>query len=117
MLFRSAGSNVSEPIRVAVVDYGAGNLVSIRNALALLGAPLFLLAGLHGWLVGTDVTSPVVMVPAIVLVIPLYAVFSQLGLRDTLLGLLIVYPATTTPVAVGEIGVFSRFDERRDSCA
>jgi glutamine amidotransferase len=27
-----------EPIRVAVVDYGAGNLVSIRNALQLLGA-------------------------------------------------------------------------------
>jgi len=29
---------VSEPIRVAVVDYGAGNLVSIRNALRQLGA-------------------------------------------------------------------------------
>jgi glutamine amidotransferase len=29
---------VSDPIRVAVVDYGAGNLVSIRNALGLLGA-------------------------------------------------------------------------------
>lgn len=40
------------------------------------------------------------MVPAIVLVIPLYAVFSQLGLRNTLIGLVIVYPATTIPVAV-----------------
>ncbi|MCG8509804.1 MAG: carbohydrate ABC transporter permease, partial [Rhodospirillales bacterium] len=40
------------------------------------------------------------MVPAIVLVIPLYSVFSQLGLRDSLLGLLIVYPATTIPVAL-----------------
>ncbi len=40
------------------------------------------------------------MVPAIVLVIPLYAVFSQLGLRDSLLGLMIVYPATTIPVAL-----------------
>lgn len=29
---------MTDPIRVAVVDYGAGNLVSIRNALALLGA-------------------------------------------------------------------------------
>jgi imidazole glycerol-phosphate synthase subunit HisH len=29
---------VSDPIRVAVVDYGAGNLVSIRNALSQLGA-------------------------------------------------------------------------------
>ncbi len=40
------------------------------------------------------------MVPAIILVIPLYAVFSQVGLRDTLTGLLIIYPATTIPVAV-----------------
>jgi glutamine amidotransferase len=29
---------MTDPIRVAVVDYGAGNLVSIRNALGLLGA-------------------------------------------------------------------------------
>ena len=29
---------MTEPIRVAVVDYGAGNLVSIRNALTQLGA-------------------------------------------------------------------------------
>jgi len=40
------------------------------------------------------------LVPAIVLVIPLYAAFSQLGLRNTILGLLIVYPATTLPVAI-----------------
>ena len=40
------------------------------------------------------------MVPAIVLVIPLYAIFSQLGLRDSLLGLMVVYPATTIPVAL-----------------
>lgn len=29
---------MSQAVRVAVVDYGAGNLVSIRNALGLLGA-------------------------------------------------------------------------------
>jgi multiple sugar transport system permease protein len=40
------------------------------------------------------------LVPAIVLVIPLYSVFSQVGLRDTLLGLIIIYPATTLPVAL-----------------
>ena len=40
------------------------------------------------------------MVPAIVLVIPLYAVFSQMGLRDTLLGLMLIYPATTIPVSL-----------------
>lgn len=40
------------------------------------------------------------MFPAIVLVIPLYSVFTQLGLRDTLHGLLIVYSAMTIPVAL-----------------
>ena len=40
------------------------------------------------------------MIPAIVLVIPLYTVFSQLGLRNSLFGLLIVYTATTIPVAL-----------------
>ena len=40
------------------------------------------------------------MVPAIILVIPLYAVFSQAGLRNSLTGLMIVYPATTIPVAL-----------------
>ncbi|MEM7738023.1 MAG: carbohydrate ABC transporter permease [Deinococcota bacterium] len=40
------------------------------------------------------------MFPAIVLVVPLYSVFTQLQLRDALLGLLIVYPAQTIPVAL-----------------
>ena len=40
------------------------------------------------------------MFPAIVLVIPLYTVFSQLGLRNSVGGLLIVYTATTLPVAI-----------------
>lgn len=40
------------------------------------------------------------MVPAIVLMLPLYVAFSQAGLRNTLGGLLIVYPATTIPVAL-----------------
>ncbi len=40
------------------------------------------------------------MFPSIVLVIPLYTVFSQLGLRNSVGGLLIVYTATTLPVAI-----------------
>ena len=40
------------------------------------------------------------MFPAIVLVIPLYTVFSQLGFRNSITGLLIVYTATTLPVAI-----------------
>ena len=40
------------------------------------------------------------LIPAIILVIPLYSIFSQLGLRNSLFGLCIVYPATTIPVAL-----------------
>ena len=40
------------------------------------------------------------MFPTIVLAIPLYSVFASLGLRDTLLGLLVVYPAVTIPVSL-----------------
>lgn len=40
------------------------------------------------------------MFPPIVLVIPLYSIFTQLGVRNSLLGLLLVYPAMTTPVAL-----------------
>ncbi len=40
------------------------------------------------------------MFPAIVLAIPLYAIFTLLGLRDTLSGLVIVYLAQTLPVAL-----------------
>ena len=39
---------MNEPVRVAVVDYDAGNLVSIRNALALLGAQATLATGPAG---------------------------------------------------------------------
>jgi multiple sugar transport system permease protein len=42
----------------------------------------------------------VYMFPAIVLAIPLYVIFAQLGLRDTHLGLLVVYLAQTVPVAL-----------------
>ena len=49
------------------------------------------------------------MFPAIVLVIPLYTVFSQLGLRNSVEGLLIVYTATTLPVAIYMLqGYFKR---------
>ena len=40
------------------------------------------------------------LIPAIILVIPLYAILSQLGMRNSLFALCIVYPATTIPVAV-----------------
>jgi len=40
------------------------------------------------------------MLPAIVLVIPLYVVFSHMALRDSLHGLILVYLAQTLPVAL-----------------
>ena len=40
------------------------------------------------------------MVPMIVLALPIYVGFSMLGLRDTLFGLLLIYPVTTIPVAL-----------------
>ncbi len=48
------------PIRVAVVDYGAGNLISIRNALQLLGAEVGVVASPEG-LDGADV----ILVPGV----------------------------------------------------
>jgi len=43
----------ARPVRLAVVDYGAGNLVSIRNALTLIGAETVVARGAAG-LVGAD---------------------------------------------------------------
>ena len=40
------------------------------------------------------------MVPMIVLALPIYIVFSVTGLRNTILGLILVYPVTTIPVAL-----------------
>ena len=50
------------------------------------------------WLSGSVLL--IYLIPAIILLIPLYAVFSQLGMRNSLFALCIVYPATTIPVAV-----------------
>ncbi len=55
------------------------------------------------------------LIPAIILVIPLYAVFSQMGLRNSLVGLCIVYPATTIPVALYMLhGYFSGLPSELD---
>lgn len=40
------------------------------------------------------------MVPMIVLALPIYIVFSMAGLRNTVLGIVMVYPVTTIPVAL-----------------
>ena len=40
------------------------------------------------------------MVPMIVLALPIYIVFSMTGLRNTVLGIVLIYPVTTIPVAL-----------------
>ncbi len=40
------------------------------------------------------------MVPMIVLALPIYIVFSMVGLRNTVLGIILIYPVTTIPVAL-----------------
>ena len=40
------------------------------------------------------------MVPMIVLALPIYIVFSMIGLRNSILGILLIYPVTTIPVAL-----------------
>ena len=52
----------------------------------------------RNWMSGSVLV--IYLIPAIILVIPLYAIFSQLGIRNSLFALCIVYPATTIPVAV-----------------
>ncbi len=40
------------------------------------------------------------MVPVIVLALPIYIAFSLTGLRNTIIGILLIYPVTTIPVAL-----------------
>ncbi len=40
------------------------------------------------------------MVPIIVLALPIYIAFSMTGLRNTIVGILLIYPVTTIPVAL-----------------
>lgn len=74
--------------------------VIITLVLAILGAYAVTRLRFTGRALLSRSILLIYMFPAIVLVIPLYTIFTQLGLRDTLPGLLIVYPATTVPVAL-----------------
>ena len=58
------------------------------------------------------------LIPSIVLIIPLYTIFSYLGLRNSLFGLMLVYPATTIPVALYMLrGYFSALSSEIDDAA
>ena len=92
-------------------QYNFGQYILISTIVSVLTVIITLFASIPGAYAVSRLQFPgrlvfsrsillIYMVPAIVLVIPLYAVFSQLGLRNSLIGLLIVYPATTIPVAL-----------------
>jgi len=72
----------------------------ITLALAVLGAYAVARLEFRGRAVMERAILLTYMFPAIVLAIPLYTVFTQLGLRDNLLGLIVVYLAQTLPVAL-----------------
>ncbi len=58
------------------------------------------------------------LIPSIVLIIPLYAIFSYIGLRNSLFGLILVYPATTIPVALYMLrGYFNALSSEIDDAA
>ncbi len=58
------------------------------------------------------------LIPSIVLIIPLYAIFTYMGLRNSLFGLILVYPATTIPVALYMLrGYFSALSSEIDDAA
>ena len=92
-------------------DFNFGRFILISTVVSVTTVILTLAASIPGAYAISRLRFPgklvfsrsillIYMVPAIVLVIPLYAVFSQFGLRDSLIGLLIVYPATTIPVSL-----------------
>ncbi len=74
--------------------------VAITLTTAILGAYAVTRLQFPGRRLLSKTILLIYMFPAIVLVIPLYSVFTQLGLRNTRHGLLIVYAAMTIPVAL-----------------
>ena len=74
--------------------------VGITLSLSILGAYSVTRLRFPGRLWLSRIIMIIYKFPAIVLVIPIYSIFSQLQLRNSLIGLFIVYPATTLPVAL-----------------
>ena len=100
-------------VLLPVSEGGQGFLRFIRNSLVAAGATVLVTVSL-GTLAAyaaarlnffgkRQISAGIVLVylfPAIVLAIPLFVLFSRLGLRTSLVGLAIVYLAQTIPVAL-----------------
>jgi multiple sugar transport system permease protein len=96
-----------------VEDGGQGFMTFIRNSfliavttmvvttgLAILGAYAVARLQFRGSRIVTGLILLVYLFPAVVLAIPLFVLFSRIGLRSSLFGLIIVYLAQTIPVAL-----------------
>ena len=80
--------------------YVSAATVALSLALAVAGAYAVTRLRFRGRSVMSHGILVIYMFPAIVLVIPLYVVFSKMGLRDSLHVLVLVYLAQTLPVAL-----------------
>lgn len=92
-------------------DYGFGRYLGISFLVSVLTVVITLLFSVPGAYAvarlrfkGQAVMSRsillIYMVPMIVLALPIYIAFSMLELRNTLTGLVLIYPMTTIPVAL-----------------
>lgn len=100
-----------EPYRGVLLEQGFGRFVANSALVATVTMLLTLLLAVMGAYAvsrlrfrGRALLSSgillIYMFPAIVLAIPLFVVFSRLGLRNSLSGLVLVYLAQTLPVAL-----------------
>lgn len=100
-----------EPYRGVLFEQGFGRFVLNSAVVATVTMLLTLLLAIMGAYAvarlrfrGRNLVSSgillIYMFPAIVLAIPLFVVFSRLGLRNSLPGLVVVYLAQTLPVAL-----------------
>jgi multiple sugar transport system permease protein len=72
----------------------------VTTGLAILGAYAVARLQFRGSRIVTGLILLVYLFPAVVLAIPLFVLFSRIGLRSSLFGLIIVYLAQTIPVAL-----------------
>lgn len=100
-----------EPYRGVLFQQGFGRFVANSALVAIVTTVLTLLLAVMGAYAvsrlrfrGRNLLSSgillIYMFPAIVLAIPLFVMFSRIGLRGSLFGLILVYLAQTLPVAL-----------------
>lgn len=79
---------------VAIATVGLGLIASITGAYAISRLKFFAKKQISAFFYA------VYLFPPLVMAIPLFVIFSRLGIRQSLLGLILVYVALTIPVAI-----------------